>query len=372
LLLLGTLERGGSETKFVRLAGRLSAKGRNVHLSWLGGSEALLDELSPSVVRHPLERRGSLSPMALMRLNRVIRDIRPSSLVCVNFYPMIYGWASGVFRPSLKVIASINTTDLKGPRERRFMNLYAPLLRRMNQVVFGSTVQQSQWVRDFRLRPERCSVIYNGVDSERYHPADAEYRRAMRSSHGIPEDAVVLTSVAQLRPEKGHDVLVEAFSRIPVELNTYLLLVGDGARKGELESMIAAKGIAERVMLAGEQADVRPWLAMSDAFVLASTAVETFSNAALEAAASGLPLVMSDIGGARELVGADAHEWLTPPASVEALRERLVRIASDQEARAHLGAQARARVLGRFTTGQMDAAWGSVLWPEEHDEDLVA
>ncbi len=372
VFLLGTLERGGSETKFVRLAGRLHDAGLPVHVAWLGGSEALLDELHPGVPRHALRRERSLSAAALLRLRRVLAGQRAGSVVCVNFFPMIYGWAARRTVRLPRLMASINTTDLRGTREARFMALYAPLMRRMDQVVFGSTRQRDQWVEAFRVVPGSCRVIYNGVDSSRYRPASDAERAGYRRRLGLGPDTVVFVCVAQLRPEKGHEHLIDAFSSAGLPDDRALLLVGDGVRRADLEGQVRRSGLEGRVIFAGEQADVRPWLGAADAFVLASTAVETFSNAALEGAASGLALVMTDIGGARELVGPDGRDWLVPPGDVAALEAALVGLASNPAALRRAGEMARERVLEQFSTAQMDRAWRDLLWPGAQSASGVA
>jgi glycosyltransferase involved in cell wall biosynthesis len=372
LFLLGTLERGGSETKFVRLAGRLHEAGLPVDLAWLGGSDALLDELHPGVPRHALRRERSLSPAALLRLRRVLSDRRAGSVVCVNFFPMIYGWAARQTIRLPRLVASINTTDLRGTRESRFMTLYAPLLRRMDQVVFGSSRQQDQWTKAFRVAPENCRVVYNGVDSARYRPASSSERASHRQRLGFAPDTIVFVSVAQLRPEKGHEHLIEAFASPSLPGNRALVLVGDGVRRSALEEQARAAGLESRVVFAGEQADVGPWLQAADAFVLASTAVETFSNAALEAAACGLALVMTDIGGARELVGPDGQDWLVPPGDVAAMEAALLGLATDPVKLGEAGEMARKRVLEHFSTRQMDDAWRELLWPDARPSAGIA
>lgn len=364
VFLLGTLERGGSETKFVRLAGRLHEAGLPVHVAWLGGSEALLDELHLGVPRHALRREHSISPAALLRLRRILAGQRAGSVVCVNFFPMIYGWAARRTVRLSRLMASINTTDLRGTREARFMALYAPLMRRMDQVVFGSERQREQWTKAFRIDAGDCRVIYNGVDSQDFSPVSAAERLSLRERLGLGSQTVVFVSVAQMRPEKGHDHLIKAFSSSGLPHDRALLLVGDGVRRRALENEVRALGIDDRVIFAGEQADVRPWLRAADAFVLASTAVETFSNAALEAAATGLALLMTDVGGAREMVGNEGRGWLVPPGDVAAMERALILLASDPEGLREAGATARERVLERFSIRQMDQAWRELLWPD--------
>jgi glycosyltransferase involved in cell wall biosynthesis len=362
LFLLGTLERGGSETKFVRLANRLSRKNMPVHLAWLRGPETLLPEIEASVVAHPLRSGRSLSVPAWRRLRRAIREHHVGSLVCVNFLPMLYGWPAALPGRTVRLLASINTTDFQGPQNARFMTLYAPLMRKMDSVVFGSCRQRLQWQQQYRLRADSSTVVHNGVDLDRYVPPSAEERRRHRESLGVSADETVYISVAQLRPEKGHVQLIEAFSRVVASRVGRLILVGDGVQRETLVEVARDRGVLGRVIFAGEQPDVRSWLALADVFVLASTAVETFSNAALEAAACGLPVIMTDIGGASELIGEQGAQWLVRVGNVDDLAEKMLRLGCDADLRAVAGRNARNRIEKNFTAEHMDSAWSEILW----------
>ena len=364
VFLLGNLMRGGSETKFVRMASRLADQGLPVILAWLADPQDLLDEIPDHVEKRPIGLDKSLSAAGALRLGKVIRDDRAQRIVCVNFFPMIYGWVASQMTPSLRLFASINTTDLHGTREKRFMCLYAPLLRRMDGVVFGSSLQQDRWTRQYRLRAESSEVIYIGVDAQRFKPAAERVRDTLRAGLGIARHERVIVSIAQLRPEKGHTDLLKAFSRLQSSAMCRLVLVGDGPMRERLESMASDLAISERVVFVGETRDVEAWLSLADIFVLASTSVETFSNAALEAAASGLPVVMTDIGGARELMGEVGEEWLVPPGDPVSLANTLGKLVDSPALQQAEGRAIRDRVLEHFNLSQMDDAWIQILWPE--------
>jgi glycosyltransferase involved in cell wall biosynthesis len=113
--------------------------------------------------------------------------------------------------------------------------------------------------------------------------------------------------------------------------------------------------MGEHVVFAGEQSDVRPWIAALDAGVLCSTAVETFSLAALEVLASGVPMIMSDIGGASEIVEDGVNGYLFEAGNTEALLQRMRNIA-DAETRLRMRRAAQPSVE-RYTLERMVEAY---------------
>ena len=364
IFLLGTLGVGGSERKFVRLANALAGRGRPVHLTWLGGPETLLDEIEPGVAVLPLRRRGKYSLPALARLLRLLRRSRPCAVVNVNFYPMVYSVpAKALGGSGIRLLASINTTDLPGTREARFMALYAPLLRRMDEVVFGAHAQAATWQSAFRLDARRLGVVHNGVDTERFKPPGEAERASARAALSLPAAAPVAVCVAQLRPEKAHMDLLDAFAGCGVG-EARLVLAGDGPMRPALEAHVKSLGLGARVTFAGEVTDVRPYLAAANLFVLSSVAVETFSNAALEAAASGLPVVLTDVGGARELVEDGITGLVVPRSDPAALAEALGCLFSDPVRCMRMGRSGRRRTVESFAFGRMLDDWTTLLWQD--------
>ena len=164
-------------------------------------------------------------------------------------------------------------------------------------------------LREQRLRaPRRPAVVLNGVPVP---PAPAEGEgNEMRSRLGIPPEAVVVGSVVRLAKGKGLDDLLHAFSLMPVEPQTWLLLVGDGPLRGELEALAQALGISSRVHFAGYQLSPEPFYQAMDIFCLAVPA-GSMSIALLEAMARALPPVIT-FGGPEEAV-IDGQTGFTSP-----------------------------------------------------------
>jgi glycosyltransferase involved in cell wall biosynthesis len=366
LILMGTLEIGGSESKFVSLSRRLHAAGRNIHVGYLRGPFSLLRRLSDVPHVH-FEQRGKWSLRAYRALRRYVHDNNIATIVTVNPYPLAYACFGTLKNKSSRasVVASINTSEILGRREQRFMRLYSILLRRCEHIVFGSRRQQELWVARYKLASTRSSVIYNGVDSQYFSPDSIRESRAeVRARIGIPQDEPVIVCVGQLRPEKAHVRLISAVAELneAEKQSVHLLIVGDGAERDEIDQKIHETGADQFVHMAGSTDDVRPYLKAADLFALTSIAVETFSNAALEAAAMGLPLVMSNVGGASEMFPESEncllYERDDQPALVIALRRQLERIQSGASKRDSL----REIVKDRYSLESMDADWCRILW----------
>ena len=167
---------------------------------------------------------------------------------------------------------------------------------------------------------ERIRVHYTGVDMERFRPAAD--RRAAQAALGVT--GPLLLSVGALIALKGHDLVLDAVKQVP---EATLLIAGEGPHRPMLEARIAAEGLAGRVRLLGSQPhEAMPALiAAADMMVLASEA-EGLANAWVEALASGTPIVIPDVGGAREVVDRPESGRLVardPAAIARGIRELL-------------------------------------------------
>lgn len=131
------------------------------------------------------------------------------------------------------------------------------------------------------------------------------------------------------------------------------MIVGIGRERESLERLAVDEGIAERIRFAGLLDDPRPALSIMDVFVLPSSAVETFSNAALEAMAMGRATVLSDIGGASEMIEHGKSGMLFPIGDLDALSEILTRLYDSGEMRQALGTAARERAVTSFGFSEM-------------------
>jgi glycosyltransferase involved in cell wall biosynthesis len=197
------------------------------------------------------------------------------------------------------------------------------------------------------VNPGRISVIPNGIELPAAPPVPREEAR-MRL--GLPPEARVVVVVAQLRPEKGHEVYLEAArylrERSP---NAVTLFAGEGPVRARLEEKAAGLALGERVRFLGARSDVPVLLAAADVAALAShPVVETYPLAAMEAMAAGLPVVATKVGALAEIVEHGLSGFLVPPADPEALAGALAHLLNDDVLRARFGENARRRAHERF------------------------
>jgi len=249
--------------------------------------------------------------------------------------------------------------------------LLTKALNRATVGVDGALVVVSATARDAlppRLRA-RARVVVHGIDRTRFTALAAQrpaVRRQVRHELGVPDEAVVALTVANMRSEKGYDVLVEA-ARLSVAAGTPVrfVAVGRGPLEAELTAEVAAKGLGERIMLLGTRTDTARLMAAADMFVLPSHQ-EGLPVALMEAMSSGLPVVATMVGGVPDVVTDGVEGLLVQPGRPDLLAEAVGRVAGDDALRARLAAASAAR-SEIFDVGgaarEIEAVYGELLAP---------
>jgi glycosyltransferase involved in cell wall biosynthesis len=362
LFVLSCLHIGGSERKIARMANRLKEDGMAVSLALLNGPYTLEQTVRRDVPLHKLERRGKFSLRAVWRLRRMIQRERPSTVVAVNLYQALYvACATFLMSRRPRTVALVNTSTFRG--RGLLKRLYQAVLARFDHTVHGSHTQRAFW-RSGARADEKCSVVYNGVDSAIFEPTAAfEAAKRLRASLGVKPSGLLIGSVGRLAPEKNHDVLLHTLRRLRVaRVDAHLVIAGNGPLRERLLRRATELEIADRVSLIGELEDVRPVLAALDIFVLPSVAVESFSNAALEAMAMGRPVILSDIGGAREMIDDGVEGYVVSPTELPARLPALIAaLYAEPRKRQQMGQAARARAVNCFSVSAMAAAYRSLV-----------
>lgn len=198
---------------------------------------------------------------------------------------------------------------------------------------------------------ERIHLLPHGVDVERFRPATADERRALRARLGLPDGIFAVYSGRLLRG-KGLETLVEALGSPATAGPLRLVLVGSGADQAldvepELKRLVAERGLADRIVFAGRVERVEDYLRAADLFVFPSR-FEALGIALVEAAACGLPAVASRTGGIVDVIDDESSGLLVPPGDAVALSDALSTLARDADRRAAMGREARAVAVARF------------------------
>lgn len=198
---------------------------------------------------------------------------------------------------------------------------------------------------------DRLHLVPNGVDVERYAPRIDAARSLIRQEQlGINDGCVAIGMVGRLWQQKNPDCFVRAAISLlrSGQVQARFFLIGDGELRAGLEACIREAGFADSIRILGWRNDVEELLAGLDVFVLPSR-WEGLSLAILEAKSAGLPVVVSDIPGNRDLVREGIDGYIFSPDNDEDLAAKLESLIADAGLRRRLGASGRNKVLRKFT-----------------------
>ena len=215
------------------------------------------------------------------------------------------------------------------------------------------------------LPEEAFGAIPNGVNTDRFVPA--EDRSSVRRILELPRGRFVVLCVANLKPVKGHEFLLEAVRRLGDDARRMtLVMVGADECDGRHQQWAAEHLDHCDVRFVGAQDDVRSWYQAADIFVLPSL-WEGMSNALLEAMACGLPAVATRVGGNADVIRDGVSGLLVAPASAASLSEGLRRLLHDPAERFELGETARRHVELRFSLESTVSAYAAHYGQSEHE-----
>jgi L-malate glycosyltransferase len=346
LLLARELDLGGSERQLCEMARALDRERFAVHVGCFrqGGIRAReIEAAGLPVVQFPL--RSFRSPSDLWLSVRTLRRyVRRHEIRVVH-----------AFDPPTNMFLGIAARFLGRARaltsQRSFRQLRTPVhricLRLSDRVADGVVVNceaiHKHLAFDEQVPTQRIHLCHNGLDSRRFQ------RGPVMRSNRLAPDALVIGTVCGLRPEKDLSTLLRAFATCQLSHpNLFLVVVGDGPLRADLESEAQALGVASRCLFQPTTADVVPWLSQIDIFVLPSVS-EALSNALMEAMACECACVASRIGGNPELVQHGQTGLLFETGDAASLVEHLRMLIDDSRLRRRLGRRAAESIRAKFS-----------------------
>jgi glycosyltransferase involved in cell wall biosynthesis len=188
---------------------------------------------------------------------------------------------------------------------------------RWSSHIVGCSTAVSEHMKGLGFPSCKVSTIHNPIKVERY-ARDVEARKSLRASAGVGEDELIFLGCGRFVGWKAFDVLLLAYDRLSALRPHRLWIAGSGAMEQEWQALSRSLSSHDRVSFFGFVEDIRPLLWAADVFVQPSKEPEGFSLMLLEAAAAGLPLIATAIGGTLDIAD-DRCGWLVPPDDADAL-----------------------------------------------------
>ncbi len=365
LLVIRSLDSGGTQRQCIELAKGLTSKGIEVHIAVFYSGERLEREVTeiPQIQLHDLRKRGRWHLLPLLinfrrLLSRYSFEIVYGFLSTGNLLALISKMTRPNQRPSVFWGIRDSNTDY---------NVYDPLLktahtlenlfsRFADKIITNSEAGQSFCLE--RGFPEKkLLTIHNGIDTEHYKSSKA-HKYKIRASLGIGDDSILVGIVARIHPKKDLATFVKAAKLLSKKVdNLYFLCIGGNSPRYKdyadgLKLLCRNEGIDEIVQWLGDRDDINKLLSGIDIFSLTSSYGEGFPNVIAEAMACNTPCVVTNCGDSKIIVG-DIGK-IVPVRDPKALFQAwLALIALTKEERERLGAMSRARITSLFSVDRM-------------------
>ena len=361
--LIYRLDFGGLENLMVERINRMPAQAYRHAIVCLTDYTDFSKKITrEGVTLHALHKRPGQSPGTHLALYRLLRELRPAILHSYNLSAIEYAPAALLAGVPIRINGA-HGRDAADPHGRnRKHNFLRRAMIPFYDCCYANSRDMLEWNRDVIGVPAHKSCLLgNGIDTDKYHPRDSG-ERAPGSPFG-PE-CIVIGSVGRVEDVKNHAGLVDAFVQLRAALpqlaaRLRLAIVGEGVRLAALRAQADAAGIGELVWLPGARTDVAALLRSFDIFAMASIAEGT-PGSALEAMASGLPVVGTRVGGLPEVIEEGVTGALVPARDAAAMAAALAAYAADPELARRHGAAGRERVLRKYNMTAMVAAYQSL------------
>ena len=358
MFFLHSLSVGGAERLVVQMAEQLEQH-YDIAMVCMDEQGYLWQECEKRGYRlYLIGRSPGFSYKTFSRVAEAIRSFAPDILHAHQYTPYLYATVGKVLcRSKARLIFTEHGRhypDVVSIRRRIANRL---LIRFTDAITAVSNFSKSALYHNEGLRSLPIQVIYNGLHHESH---SASSTVDLRTELQLEPDSRLIGYVGSLRPVKNPLFLLQAFEKIALQdPSAYLVYIGDGPLRRELESEISRRCLTDRVFMLGERTPATPYFTEFDVYVLPSLC-EAASLALLEAMSVALPVIVTDRGGSPEIVEHQKSGVVVPCGDVEALSAQLLELLGDSEMAKRLAVSAQQRVSDQFSFETMMSQYQTV------------
>ena len=354
--LITGLEIGGAEMVLYKLVGKINRVSYEpIVISLLPPGPVARKIMCQNIPVYSLHIKSKTNFITLWKLIGLFKKFSPDILHTHCFHANILGRIIARILNIPIVISSIHTINLGSVRREMLLRMsdqWATVTTTVCQAAAEKLIERGI------VKQDKIKVIYNGIDNENY-PLQIETNKGLaRERYGFKKQIPLLLNVGGLRKPKGHIVLLEAAAILKKKGIAFLFVIaGEGKLRQHLEVVIEDLRLERYVRLLGQRDDIPELMAAADVFVLSSL-WEGLPLVVLEAMASGLPVVSTNVGGVPELVVDNETGFLVPPENPQLLAEAIERMLSlPEHQRLAMGQAGKKRIEENFTLNKMVSAY---------------
>jgi glycosyltransferase involved in cell wall biosynthesis len=316
--------------------------------------------LEPEVRRIPgtellsVNRKGKHDFWVMTRILSLLRqkevDIIQPFLTPATFFGLL---SAVIDHTPVKIVTERSAAGLKTTLGYKFYQKLEDFLTRFADWIVPNSEAGMSYLLARGIKPDRIKVIYNGVNLERLNP-DLNRVDQIRNQMGLSPDGMVVGITANFKPAKDYATFLQGAKLIhQIMPQTRFAILGDGPLRSNVESMVRELGMEPFVTLFGLQRDIASYISCFDIACLCSSYAEGCSNATLETMALGKPVVVSNVGGNREVVDHGNTGFLVPARNPEALADSVLACLRQPDWAKDIGQRARNMVIARFSVARM-------------------
>jgi len=319
-VILNDLDIGGAQNYTISLINEFIKMGHRVSIRVLSDNLLLIHRLSPEVDLQAWRRKYKFDLSVLRKLRHEVKNGSYDGIISSYFlYQKIATF--GLYLCPVTLFPVHSTLD----RNRKSFLIYTILfrLKRKHEIYITSIDNQTNYlVKSHHLKSDFFFQIYNGILTEKFSEIPQRFsKKNFLDKIGVCSNHKIILMVAGFREEKRHIDAINSFWLLQKEISDVTLIcVGDNrvSERNKLQSYIAINGIKNiKLMLSSEAGDVRNYYWSADIFTLTSNKVETFPISVLEALSSGLPCILTDVGGTRDIITDERLGRIVPITNIQ-------------------------------------------------------
>lgn len=296
---------------------------------------------------------GAFDPGTIRRLIRIGRAFRPDILHVHEYKTTIIGWLAARWL-RVPVVSTLHGFVGGTASVRRYEALEARILPRLAGIAAVSR-NTAERAREMGVPGDRLTIIPNGIDLQRFQPADRH--APARRSLGLAESGFLVALVGRLSEEKGHEYVISAVAGLAdAGIDAQAVFAGDGHLRETLVEKALTAGVAGRVHMPGNIADAAVVYHASDVVVLPSFK-EGLPLTVLEAGACARPVIATDVGEISRIIVDKKTGIVIPAGDAKALADALAYLAAKPEERESMGRAARKRIEKHYSAHAMASAY---------------